>query len=367
MSKGDSTFYTLIIAALASVGIAYYAPRVMTQRIAIAQPADVTQRATMAAAVTWAASAPGRIEPQAGEARVAPSTPGRIVEVLARVNDTVAVGDLLVRLEDGDLEARISALEADAAARKRERDQETVNVRAQERRTAEDAASLAEKTYINSRAELDRALRGLRIEKATRDDVQKTRDAMLAARDRVEQTRSQLRRVLAADGLPAPTRLEVALTAARAELAIAEAQLERTRIRAPQAATVLALNAAVGDVAGPAAELPLLMLGDIRTLRVRAELDERDVGKLRIGQSAVIRVDAYPGRDFDGRVTQIAQALQPARLTQKGPRRATDVDVLEVYIDLGPQGALLSGMRADVFIRPIVQATTPTPPTVQTR
>lgn len=361
MAKGDSTFYTLIIAALASVGIAYYAPRVLSQRQNVPQqvvePATKTMpRATIATAVTWAASAPGRIEPQSGELRVTPAAPGRIVDILVKTNDIVSAGELLARLEDSELEARVAALEADAIARKRERDQETVNQRAIDRRNAEDAAANAERAFWLSRSEFDRAARRYRSASGSIDDLQRARDAFNAARERLDQAKAQQRRFQVADGMPAPTRLEVALSAARAELAAAEAQLERTRIRAPQAATVLALNAVVGDLAAPSVEQPLLLLGDIQTLRVRAELDERDVGKIRVGQGAVIRVDAFPGRDFEGRVTQIAQALQPARLAQKGPRKTTDVDVLEVMIDLGAQPILLSGMRADVFIRPIAQS-----------
>ncbi|MFM2422977.1 MAG: hypothetical protein RL291_1507 [Pseudomonadota bacterium] len=369
MAKGDSTFYTLIIAALASVGIAYYAPRLMSQRASLPpvaeQSAPTTTRATVATAVAWAASAPGRIEPQSGELRVTATQPGRIAEVLVKANDMVTPGELLIRLEDSELEARIAALEADILARKRDRDQETVSQRAQERRTAEDAVANAELAYFAARAEFDRTVRGFRASRSSTDDVTKVRDAQAAARDRLDQSRIQLRRVLSSNGLPAPTRLDVAVTAARAELTAAEAALERTRIRAPQAGTVLALNATAGDVAAPSVEQPLVLLGDIQTLRVRAELDERDVGKLRVGQGAVIRVDAFPGRDFEGRVTQIAQALQPARLSQKGPRRATDVDVLEVMIDLGAQPVLLSGMRADVFIRPLTQTQAQSPQTTR--
>jgi HlyD family secretion protein len=357
MAKGDQTFYTLIIAAAASVGIAYYAPRLMQQRAGIVQTVAEKPKAIIATAVTWAASAPGRIEPQTGELKIAAPLPARIIEIVAKTNDVVAAGDLLVRLDDGDLEARLGALEADIASKRRDRDQETVGQRAQERRTAEDNSANAERSFWAARAELDRIGRNARTEKATAADLQKAREALVTARDRLDQAKSNLRRISTADGLPAPTRLEVAVAAARAELAVAEAQLERTRIRAPQSGTVISVISTVGDIATPSPEAPVMVLGDIRTLRVRAELDERDIGKIRVGQGAVIRVDAFPGRDFEGRVAQIAQALQPARLMQKGPRKATDVDVLEVLIDLGPQPALLSGMRADVFIKPQNQAT----------
>jgi HlyD family secretion protein len=92
-------------------------------------------------------------------------------------------------------------------------------------------------------------------------------------------------------------------------------------------------------------------MGNLSSLRVRAELEERDLGKLRIGQAAVVRSDAFPGKDFEGKVTFLAQSLGPSRLGQRGPRKPVDVDVLEVLIELAGNPPLLPGMRVDVFVR----------------
>ena len=46
-----------------------------------------------------------------------------------------------------------------------------------------------------------------------------------------------------------------------------------------------------------------------------------------------------------------ARALGPSKLGQRGPRRPTDIDVLEVFIDLTGQPPLLPGMRVDVFLK----------------
>ena len=48
----------------------------------------------------------------------------------------------------------------------------------------------------------------------------------------------------------------------------------------------------------------------------------------------------------------MAQTLGPSRLGQRGPRKPTDVDVLEVLIDMVGQPPLMPGMRVDVFLRP---------------
>ena len=48
----------------------------------------------------------------------------------------------------------------------------------------------------------------------------------------------------------------------------------------------------------------------------------------------------------------MAQASGPSRLGQRGPRKPTDVDVLEIVIELAGQSPLLPGMRVDVFVKP---------------
>jgi HlyD family secretion protein len=94
------------------------------------------------------------------------------------------------------------------------------------------------------------------------------------------------------------------------------------------------------------------VFGDVSSLRVLAEVEERDVSKIRPGQGVVVRSDAFPGREFEGRIERIGQALGAPRLSKRGPRRQSDVDVLEVLVDLGANSPLLPGMRVDVFFKP---------------
>jgi HlyD family secretion protein len=360
MLKGDSTFTMLIVAAILALGVGYYVPKAFVAR----PPAETAKSETTTnplvtgsakaapAKPEWAASAPGRVEPSGGEVRIGAQVPGRIAEVLVAANDKVAVGDLLVRLEDDELLPRIHAAATEVAVRKRERDSaEAIGKPAQERRSAEDALANAERQLMQARDEQDRITKQRRRGTGTDADVDKTREAADKARESVAQAREGLRKALAAEGLPPPTRPEAALTAARADLSLAEAALEKTRIRAATAGTVLQVNAKPGETIAPSPEAVLLVMGNLASLRVRAELEERDLGKVRIGQAAVVRSDAFPGKDFEGKVTFLAQSLGPQRLGQRGPRKPTDVDVLEVLIELSGKPPLLPGMRVDVFVR----------------
>ena len=380
MLKANSTLNVLIVAAILALGVGYYVPKTFSSRPAEVEKTALTTGSTptstssttattkAATATTksgWAASAPGRVEPSGGEVRIGSQAAGRISEVLVALNDKVGAGEILVRLDDGELIARVHAATAELAIRRRDRDgNESTGRHAQDRRTAEDNVASAERQLVISREEYDRSAKARRTNGATQSDVDKARDVVVKAQERLDTARVALRKALSVDGLPAPTRQEAAVTAGRAELSLAEAALERTRIRAPITGTALQISAKVGEMAAPSPENVLVMIGNTASMQVKAELEERDVGKVRLGQMAVIRSDAFPGKDFEGKVSSMAQALGPSRLGQRGPRKPTDVDVLEIVVELAGQTPLLPGMRVDVFLRPeSAAAATQTPAT----
>ena len=174
--------------------------------------------------------------------------------------------------------------------------------------------------------------------------------ALSRAQDRLKQLRVDLRKLETDTATPLPTQTEGQLNIARTELWAAEAAAEKLTVRAPISATVLQVNAKSGELAVPSAAQPLVMLGDISALRVRAELDERDFGEIKVGQTVSVRPDAFRGREFAGKVAFIAPLVGPSR-SSRGQRNQTDVDVVEVLVDVAEPGQLAVGMKVDVYFR----------------
>ena len=361
--KVNSTFASLIVAAIAAAVVA-----VVVEQGRSSRRADTGVRAPVAAAQPqpnanapasalpkaggWTASAPGRVEPKDGEVRIGAQMPGKVAQVLVRMNDSVRAGDVLARLADEEPAAKLAAAMTEVSVRRRERDTEPAQKLAAERRVAEDAVSNAERAAFQARMNLDRLQISAAGGSAPEKEIEAARAALAEASEKAEQERANLRRVQAQSGMPLPTRLEGSLATARAELALIETALERTRIRAPSDGTVLIVNTRAGETVTPSPEDVLMVFGDLSRLRIRAEIEERDIGKIRAGQSVVVRTDAFPGQDFLGRVERTANALGAPRLSAKGPRRPSDLDVLQVVIDLDGRPSLVPGMRVDVFFRP---------------
>lgn len=298
----------------------------------------------------WAASATGRVEPRNGNILISTPTPGRVADVAVAANDEVKAGDLLIRLDEEDLSTRVAAAMVEAQVRERERDEEPVKGPALERRQAEDSVASAERALYRARLALDAKAFQVRSTGVTAD-LEPLRFQVAAAREQLANSRANLLRVQSQPGMPFATRLESSLAGARAELSIAEAAMERARIRAPSNGTVLGVYVKYGELAAPSPESPLIVFGDLSALRVKAEVEERDAPKLKVGLRAVIKADAFPDREFTGVVTSVSQSMAAPRIPPRGVRRPTDVEVAEVTVAIDGKPPLLSGMRVDVFFK----------------
>ena len=178
----------------------------------------------------------------------------------------------------------------------------------------------------------------------------------------VDDAATQLRRSreLAAGDLISDTELEaaeVALRSAAAQLKSAEAQvrqsqaslsmnevnLEHTVIRAPIDGIVTSRLVDIGQTVAASFQAPELFViaADLTKMRVIANIDESDVGRIRPNQRVTFTVDAFPAEDFEGSVSQIR--LEPI-VTQNVVTYATVIDAPNPELKLKP------GMTATVTV-----------------
>ena len=358
MLKIDPAITTIGLAAVMAIaggfGINALAART-------SQDTAYAQAATAAPASQWAASATGRVEPKDGEVRIASQVPGRIVEVLAKTNDQLQAGDLILRLDDQDVYAKIAAAVAEVGVRVREREEEKATGLALDRRNAEDEVADSERALFAAREAFDSALRKMKTNGGNAEAVAKQRANVDAAKAKLEASRASLLAVNAKPNMPQYQRLESSLALARAELSSAEIAIERMRVRAPANGTVLNMIGKAGETAVPSPESAVLVFGDLSSLRVRAEVEERDAAKITVGQKVVVKADAFPDKQFEGSVTSISQSLGSPRIATRGPRRPNDVEVVEVMVGLDGNPPLFTGMRVDVFFKADSAAAAPAP------
>ena len=299
---------------------------------------------------TWQAVAPGRVEPWSEQIRIGSPVPGRVAEVLVKINDTVFAGEALIRIDNDEVRTSLAKVEAEVNLRKRGRANPPPPKDAP-RRNVEDAAADAEQAVVEARSAVDRAEAARRAGTGSDDALKAAIAALSNAREQLRERRAELARFEANTPSIVPTELEAQLAMARINLRGAQAALDNLTIRAPISGTVLQLGVRAGELASPAVPQPLVVLGDLSKLRVRVELDQRDYGVIKTGQSVLVRSASFPGRDFAGKVSSIAQIIGPGSFGARGRGSFTDIDVAEVVVELTAPGPLVVGMKVDVYFR----------------
>jgi HlyD family secretion protein len=129
----------------------------------------------------------------------------------------------------------------------------------------------------------------------------------------------------------------------QASLAQAQLSLDHTRILAPVDGTVESRNMDVGQTVAASFSAPVIFLiaQDLTKMQVDTNVDESDVGPIRLDQPAIFTVDAYPGQTFRGRVAQIRQA----------PINVQNVITYDIVVEVSnPDLKLFPGMTANVTI-----------------
>jgi hypothetical protein len=113
--------------------------------------------------------------------------------------------------------------------------------------------------------------------------------------------------------------------------------------------TVLRRHLKAGEPVSVLVPRPIVSLADISQLRVRAEVDERDLGRIHLGQQVVVLADAFPGRRFAGRVSRPGAQMGRKKVRTGDPAEKSDRDVLEVLVDLEEiDERLVVGLRTTV-------------------
>lgn len=142
---------------------------------------------------------------------------------------------------------------------------------------------------------------------------------------------------------------ETSLLTAKADVDAIKKLIEDRSARAPFDGVVVKKYKDVGETAGMAISYePVLKMADIEKLRVRAEVEESDIWKVKKGQTADVTADAYPGEVFRGRVVRVGYAAGRKKLKGNDPKELVDVKVVEAEIELPGDERLKVGLTVEV-------------------
>jgi HlyD family secretion protein len=243
-------------------------------------------------------------------AKLSPSIGGQIAKLPVKEGDRVSAGQLLLELWNEDLTAQMALAESEAVS----------------------AESRAKATCLQAQVARREANRLVKL--------RKTGAASEEQADRADTRAKALR----ADC----TAMKTSVETKRAQLGVARANLDRTRLIAPFAGTIAQINGELNEYVTPSpigiATPPAVDIIDTSCFYLTAPIDEVDAAAIAVGLTARISIDAFGDKRFSGRVNRIA----PYVLDREKQARTVDVEV--EFTNPDDFNRLLAGYSADVEI-----------------
>ena len=256
----------------------------------------------------------GKIEPINSFEAHAPA-PATVNKVLVAEGDHVKVGQLLVKLDDA--EARSQAARALAQLRSAEAALSGIKAGGTQEELLTSRADLTK-----AQAERDDAQRNLQAIQKLRQNGAASPAEVEAAQNRQKKADADVQllqaKVNGRFSSPEVAKVEASAAEARAAYTAAQELLHHSNVTAPFAGTVYQLPVKPGSYVN-GGEL-LVQVANLEKVRVRAFVDEPEIGRLAKGQKVEIKWDAIPGRTWEGSLTRI-----PTSVTMVGTRTVGEI------------------------------------------
>jgi multidrug efflux pump subunit AcrA (membrane-fusion protein) len=259
-------------------------------------------------------AASGIIEARRDNVSIATPRQGLVTGVAVTVGQTVSSNAPLLQLDDRAAKARIETLKAQLQGIEAQRVVDEVAV-----------ADWTDQFQLAQRLERDQV--------ATEDE-KKRKGFML------ESAKAKL------------AKLDADLAMLRAQIQEAQTELEILTVRAPRDGKILQVDIRAGEYATLAANRPLMILGDVNTLQIRADVDEQDAPKVVAGQQGTAFLKGSNDRKMPLRFTRIEPFVVPKRSLTGDSAERVDTRVLQIIFEMDPpEFPIYVGQQVDVFIQ----------------
>jgi HlyD family secretion protein len=261
-----------------------------------------------------AIAATGIIEATRENVRIATTKPGLVTKVFVEVGSKVTTGTPLFQLDDREARARLASTKAQLDVLKATLAAENVRLR-----DLED--------------QLQRTIRLAKEQVSPEEELVRRRFA-------VEQSQAQIKTV------------EANIRATEQQIAQAETELEVLTVRSPRDGTVLQVNVREGEFANIQPSEPLMIIGDVNTLQIRADVDEQNAPLVQPNQPAVAYMKGDTRNPIELQFVRIDPFVVPKRSLTGDSAERVDTRVLQIIFAMQqPKVPAYVGQQVDVYIK----------------
>lgn len=296
-------------------------------------------------------AAEGKLEARPGaEMDVGSELIARIESFLVNEGDHVDKGQVIAVLDSKELAARLKQAEADLAVAQARRAEVAAGARDQEIKQARAALQRAQSEQALAENELNRMSQLYQDKFVSRATLDTTENAYKVAAARATEAEEHLHLLQAGPRSETLAVHEAQVAQAAANVRYVRSLLDKTRVVSPISGTLIERYLDVGEVVIP--EKPILVIADTGRLRINAEVDETDAGRLQPGDPVEISAYAYPGKVYKGRIEEIAGYVGKREIKPNNPAVNLGLKIIQVKIVFLEPSPLKLGMTVDVRITP---------------
>jgi len=282
------------------------------------------------------------------EAELSFKLPGRVEARLVDEGDLVKAGEVVAKLETSDLAQQVALRQADVQMAQAGLADLLAGARPQELAQAAAAVRQAKADFNRIQDDYDRMKALFEQGSSNQREYDAARTAYDVAQARLETAQEQQK--LVQQG-PRPDAIKVArarlLQAQEAEK-LAEIQFGYATLTSPLTGMVLSKNVEPGEMVAPGS--PIVTVGDLARVYMRAYIEETDLGRVKLGQKVRVTTDTYPDKIYEGKITFISpQAEFTPKNVQTKKERVKLVYRVKVDLD-NAKLELKPGMPAEAEI-----------------
>lgn len=273
---------------------------------------------------------------------------GRVAERLVSEGEFVKADQLIARLDDAEQKEQVTLRRAELAGAEAALAELAAGSRPQEIAASQATLRSAEADRDRARLDFTRQQELLGKEAISNREFETAQAQLKVTEARAVEAAERTK--LVQEGPRAETILQARarLDQTRASLALAETQLENTRLLSPLSGVVLSHNIEPGEYVSPGT--PVVTVADTAHVWVRAYLNQTDLGRIRHGQKVTVRTDTFPDKTYEGTIGFIASEAEFTPKTVQTPKERVKL-VFRIKVDVSnPKDELKPGMPADVIV-----------------
>ncbi|WP_432821227.1 HlyD family secretion protein [Trichloromonas sp.] len=271
---------------------------------------------------------------------------GEISAITVDEGDPVTSGQMLVKMNSGKIEAQIDIAEANLRASKALLDEQATGFRREDITAAESAVNRGQAVYEQAVLEAERQHRLLGKGATSKIDWEKADEKRRVALAQLNELGAQRDKYQKGSRAESIAHARAKVVEATAELKYYRAVLADYSVNSPVNGLVIRRH--IDQNESVDVGTPLLTIIDPAQLRIHAEIEETDVGRISEGQGIEVTVDAQSGKVYSGKVYKVFPTVSKKTQRTFDPMASFDINTQKIYIALDDYSGLVQGMTVTV-------------------